>query len=456
MASTLENRTDFNKLWFGQTVSAVGDKISRIALPTIAVLDLHGGAVQVGILAALGSLPYLLLSPFAGVWVDRLSKRSVLLITDTGRLVALGCIPLAYLLNELSLMLLYVVAGVVAVLSLFFELAYQTYIPTLVGMSGIAEGNQKMMVTKAGATTVGSAIGGITMQALGNALAVLLDSLSFIVSLCGLLLIKHREPARELTRERADNVFAEMREGFRALGSDTRLRSLMLTTTVVNLGTAIAAALIIVYAYGPAGLSQGLVGATFAAGAIGLTAGGIMARRLSARFSLSGTLTLCICLVGGAILLIALTGVGVAMAALTVGQFMVGFASSAFGVNVMSLVQTITPRHLLGRINGTALFVIFGSATFGGLISAVLGSALGVRGGLVAAGLLSLSGAGFVLLTPLRAVRRLPRPDQPQKREESTVEAGEPVEATRSAGPDESAPQPVAASGAAHSAEDNN
>lgn len=408
MASALQNKADFNRLWFGQTVSTMGDRISRIALPTVAVLSLHGGVLQVGIIGALGSLPFLLFGLFAGVWTDRLAKRTIMIAADVGRMAMLGVVPIAYELRFLSEGLLYAVAAVVGTLSVFFQVAYQSYLPGLVGKEGIAEGQQKLTVTRSGATFVGSGLAGFLMQTLGNALAVAVDAASFLASLLGLLAIRHREPV-PVRKKQDKDVLAEMRGGLSTLIADLRLRFLMLTTTVVNLATAIAAALIIVYAYKSAGLNQGEVGATFAAGAVGLTLGGILARKASAKLTLSGSLMACVVVVGAAILIVPVAGTGLALAAITVCQFLIGLASTVFSVNVMSLVMTITPMQMLGRVSGTALTIIWGSATFGGVIAAGLGSFLGLQTALVVSGVVAIAAVSFILFTPaLRAVRELP------------------------------------------------
>lgn len=414
MATSLEHKSDFNRLWFGQTVSTMGDRISRIALPTIAVLTLHGGVLQVGIIGALSSLPFLLFGLFAGVWTDRLAKRTIMIVADVGRMIVMGLVPIAYELHFLSEGLLYAVAAVAGSLSVFFQIAYQSYLPHLAGRQGIAEGQQKLTVTRSGATFVGSALGGFLMQVLGNALAVAVDAASFLASLLGLLAIRHRESIPQRNADK--DVLGEMRGGFGTLIGDLRLRFLMLTTTIVNLAIAIASALVLVYAYKSAGLNQGEVGATFAAGAVGLTIGGVFARKISAKLTLSGSLMACVCGVGVAILIVPVAGTRLALAALTVCQFLVGLASTVFGVNVMSLVMTITPMEMLGRVSGTSLTVIWGSATFGGVIAAGLGSILGLRTALVASGVVAIASVSFILFTPaLRAVRELPRqPGRPQ------------------------------------------
>ncbi|WP_409492258.1 MFS transporter [Amycolatopsis sp. cmx-11-12] len=406
--SRLRGHSDFNKLWFGQTVSNFGDRISRIALPTIAIVDLHRGAFEVGVLALLGSLPFLLLGPVAGVWIDRVSRRTVLILTDLGRLVVLATVPLAYWLDVLSMTQLFVVAGLTAVMTVFFEVAYQAYLPSIVDKDAIMEGNQKLQISRSMATVGGAAAGGGLMQALGNAVAVLVDALSFLISLVSVMLIKHREPEREKTAEaERESVLSGMRDGFRTLLGDGRLRNLMLSTTLVNISTGVATPLVLLYAYQEAALTQAEVGVAFAAAGVGMIAGGLLAKKVAAVVAVSGSLALSIVLVSVAILLVPLSGVGLAWAALSVSQFLLGFAFSIYQIHVMTLVQTLVPVEMLGRVNGAALSVVWGMATFGGVFAGVLGSTLGSRSGLIVAGVTALAAVLFILLSPLRAVRDL-------------------------------------------------
>jgi MFS family permease len=424
MATSMQNKSDFNWFWAGQTISTMGDRITRIALPTIAVLSLHGGVFQVGVISALGSLPFLLFGLIVGVWTDRLPKRSIMIAADFGRMGVLALVPIAYEAHFLSEGLLYAVAGVTATLSVFFNVAYQSYLPYLVGQEGVVEGQQKLSISGSGATFVGSGIAGVLMQALGNALAVAVDSASFVASVVSLLIVRHREPAQERA-ERGNGVLADMREGLGVFMRDVRLRFLLLTTTLSDLATAIAATLIIVYGYKDAGLNQGEVSATFAAGAIGLTLGGVFARKISARLTVSGTLMGSVVLIGAAIVLVPVAGTRLALVALTVCQFLIGVGTTVYGVNVMGLVLTMLPREVLGRANGTALTVIWGTATFGGMIAAVLGGLLGVRTALVVAGVAGAAAGLFIALTPsLRAIRELPGKSGPPPAENDEKAGG--------------------------------
>ncbi len=300
---------DFRRLWIGQTISAFGDKVSRIALPTVALLGLGGTAWDVGLLAALRFVPFVLIGSVAGVWVDRLSHRGTMIWADVGRLVAMGSIPVVSLFGVLTLGQLFVVAGVVGVLTVFFEVAAQSCLPVLAGPDGIVAGNERLQTSRAVAEVGGAAAAGGLMQILGAALTILADALSFLASLVSLLLMRHRE-SPVVKPEKPRSALAEAREGLAVLLSDTRLRNLMFASTTVNLGVATANALVLVFAYDQGKLSPGAVGLAFAIGTVGLILGAVSSGAIAGRLTLGRTLATSILLTGLGFLLLPVGGQG--------------------------------------------------------------------------------------------------------------------------------------------------
>jgi MFS family permease len=193
MPGKMRNREDFNKLWFGQTVSLLGSRVSILALPTVALLVLHGTAFDVGILNGLGFLPFIVIGPIAGVWADRVPKRSLVIAADVGRMLVVATIPVAFEIHELSLGLLFVVASITGGLTVLFETSYQAYLPGLVGTGGLVEGNQKLQLSSSVTQVTGPSAAGILIQVFGSATVILGDALSFAVSFISLLFIKDRE-----------------------------------------------------------------------------------------------------------------------------------------------------------------------------------------------------------------------------------------------------------------------
>ena len=179
---TCWSNLDFLKLWTGETISLFGSQITILALPLIAALMLRATSIQMGILEASANLPFLLLTLPAGVWVDRLQRRPLLIIGNVGRAVLLGLIPLCAWLDVLRLEYFYLIAFFVGVLTVFFQLAYQSYLPTLIHHTQLVEGNQKLQISESLARIAGPGLGGILVQALSAPGAMLLDVSSFLFS----------------------------------------------------------------------------------------------------------------------------------------------------------------------------------------------------------------------------------------------------------------------------------
>ena len=184
---------DFLKLWAGQTVSLLGSAVTMLALPSVAILTLGAKPFQVGLLESAQFLAFPILALPAGVWVDRWERRMVMIVADVGRALALGSIPLAWALHALTLAQLYAVALVTGTLTVFFDVAYQAYLPALVDKDDIVDGNAKLAVSQSASQLAGNGLAGILIQALGAPLAVFADAVSFIASVVGLAAIRKRE-----------------------------------------------------------------------------------------------------------------------------------------------------------------------------------------------------------------------------------------------------------------------
>ncbi|GAB2605884.1 MFS transporter [Kribbella endophytica] len=435
LTGQLWSHSDFKRLWFGQSLSSFGDRISRIALPTLALLTLDASTFQVGLLAAFGVLPYLVLGPFAGLLADRVARRPLLVGADLGRLLSLLSLPLAHLFGHLTLTHLMIVAAVNGVLTVFFDVAYQSYIPHLVGREHIVEANGKLSFTRSAADVGGAALGGGLLQILGAVVAVVVDAVTFLVSAVSVLLVRDREDVRTASGQKPGAVMDDLKIGFTTIGGDGRLRTLMTATGVLNLGGAAASALVLVYAYQIAGLSPLQVGIAFGCGGIGLLVGASTAAKLAEKLSLSTALIVTIVASGLSSIVLATTPVSAAFGVLMFCQFVAGLANSTYNIHVLSLVAGITPFELLGRVGGTAMSVVHGSGALGAALGGTIGAALGVRATIGGAGALIIAVAVMVAVSPVRSIRQHPGG------EEAAPAADQPAEPAPSA--DESGKQPV-------------
>ncbi|QKG19889.1 MFS transporter [Actinomadura verrucosospora] len=428
---------DFLRLWTGQTISNFGDKISLVALPTVAVVVLHGGAFEAGVLGALRFLPYLVFGPFAGMLADKLSKRRTMIWADAGRLAALASIPAAWGMGALTMAHLYVVAALVGVLTVFFEVSYQSYVPALVGRAGLYEANSKLQMSRSSSQVFGSALGGLLMQLLGSALAVLADALSFLLSAISLVLMKHREEAAPAPAGDRPSPGAQLREGLSALFGVRLLRDLMCSSTLGNTGASMGAALVLVFAYHEGGLTPGEVGLAFAVGGAGFIVGAAVATRVAAAVRLGPAITACPVLAGIGYLVVPGLGPSTALVGLAVTQFLVGVAQSMYNIHVMSLVQSVTPQHLLGRVSGGAMTLVMGSMALGSMIGGLLGGVIGVPAALVVSGALLVASSVFLLAGPVVRMAKQPSADDAGQdaREERTDEPEPSVAAAASETP---------------------
>ena len=205
---------DFRLLWGGETISELGSQVSLLAIPLLAVRTLHATTFQMGLLTAASTAAFLIVGLPAGVWVDRTRRRWVMIAADVGRVVALGSVPLAYVAGWLTLAQLFVVTLVSGILTVFFDVAYQSYLPTLVGREHVVEGNAKLTGSAQVAAVAGPSIAGGLVQTVGSAVAVLLDSASFLVSAGAVLAIRAPSRRRRYPRKDIAKCAATLAKGF--------------------------------------------------------------------------------------------------------------------------------------------------------------------------------------------------------------------------------------------------
>ncbi|MBO0686053.1 MAG: MFS transporter, partial [Candidatus Dormibacteraeota bacterium] len=279
--SSLWRHADFMRLWSGQTASMLGDHVTSLAVPTIAILLLRGNAWDLGLLTGLAALPYPLLAIPAGVLVDRLPKRPVMIGADCARLAVLASVPVAYLLHRLGLLQLDLVALASGACSTFFLAAYRAYLPVLVAGDQLIEGNARLEGSHAAAHLAGPGLGGPLIQAVGAPLAVVADMGSFVASVVGLAMIRRREaPA---AREGTGGIRRSAAEGISALARHPVLARLAAAELVNNLGLSVGQAVYLLFAYRVLSRSPGQVGLILGLGGAAGIGGAMVAARLARR-----------------------------------------------------------------------------------------------------------------------------------------------------------------------------
>ena len=407
---SLFRHPDFMKLWAGDTISQLGTQVTMLALPITAIVILRANAFQTGLLTTVQFLPFILVGLPAGVWVDRLRRRPILIIGDLGRALVLGSIPIAYAIHQLHMVQLYIVAFVAGVFTVFFDVAYQSYLPSLVDRDQLVDGNAKLEISRSGAQLAGPGLAGALIQLLKAPVAVLVDSLSYLWSASWVFFIRRKEPPVEFRD--ADGAKPKMRgqiaDGWRYVWRHPLLRPIAFCTANSNLFAAMSQAILILYAIRVLGLNAGSIGLIFAIGNIGFLGGAFVARRIADRLGVGPTII-------GAAMMFGSTGVLVPLATratafplliawLTVG----GFGGVVYNINQVSLRQAITPDRMQGRMNATMRFMVWGTLPVGAFIGGVLGKTVGLKPTLWVAAIGGVVSFVPPLLSPVRRLERIP------------------------------------------------
>jgi MFS family permease len=407
----LWDHRDFMKLWAGQTISEFGTPVSQIAIPWIAIKNLDESAFAVASLTTVQFLPFLLFTLPAGVWIDRISRRMVLVVGDLGRAVLLLTIPLAYAFDALTLTQLYVVSFLVGILTVFFDVAYQSYLPDLVERDQLVEGNSKLQITVSAAQGVGPAIGGGLIQAFTAPYAVFVDAFSFVASGGFSAAIKKREHVAARTEGPRQGMWADLKEGLSYVLRHPYLRPQAMCTSTSNFFGSMFFALVLVFAAREWHMSAAVVGIGFGLGSIGWLLGAVYVGRLQARLGV-GTTTLVACvLFGFPFLLVPFAPQSWAFPFLVVAIVIGGFGGVVYNITQISLRQAITPERLQGRMNAVMRFIVWGALPLGSLAGGALASTIGLHGTLI----VSAVGATLAILpiwfSPIRTLREIPKPE---------------------------------------------
>jgi MFS family permease len=408
MASLLRHR-DFSLLWAGQTISRVGTEVSALALPLIAIQILHATTFEVGSLTAVETLPFLLVGLPAGAWVDRMRRRRVLIVADIGRLLALGSIPLASAFASVTLAHLFAVAFVTGVFTVFFDVAYQSYLPELVDRQQLVEGNAKLAARESTAHVVGPGIGGALINWVGASTAVVADALSYALSFVCLVAI--RTPADVPERGGSPtSLVTDIREGLRFVWHEHRIRAVAFCTATANLFGGVMMAVVLLFMTRVLGFSGGKIGVVFAVSGLGAVLGAVVAPWLARRLGVGRAIVLPIALGGiGPFLIAAATG-SMAPALLAVGFGIMAGTGVAYNINQVSVRQALCPRRLQGRMNASVRFLVWGTMPLGGFMGGALGSVIGIRPTLWVAAVGQALAFLWLLPSPIPSMKEMPEP----------------------------------------------
>ena len=403
----LLRQRDFRLLWIGQTTSRFGSTITTVALPLVALTVLDAGTLHIALLQAAAWTPWLLIGLPAGAWVDRLPRRPVMLACDVASFLLFLSIPVAAWLHALTMGHLLGVALGAGMAAVFFEAAYQVYLPSLVPAEQLAEGNAKLQGSEAAAQVGGPGAAGLLTHGFGAVAGVLADAATFAFSAACLLALHHREPQRAAPAPRRA-LLHEISEGLNFLIRDPYLRVLAAFGAVSNLALLGYQTILIVFLVRELHVSPGATGGILGAMSVGGILGAVIATPLARQIGTAHALLLANLGAAPFALLIPLAAPGPRLALVVIGGVVVGTGVVAGNIIKGSFRQAYTPRHLLGRVLTGMQLLNYGTIPLGALLAGALGAAIGLRPALcvMTAGL--GVGSGILLIGPIRRHRDLP------------------------------------------------
>jgi MFS family permease len=404
----LGNR-DFVKLWAGESVSLIGTQVTQFTMPLVAILTLNATVFEVGVLNALRFVPVVLLSLFAGVWLDRRRRRPVLIACSLCNAVLIGLVPLGKVTGLLSLGLLYAVTTLVGAFSMVFDVGALSYLPNLVKPEHLLEGNGKIQASTAVAGIAGPGLAGVLIGVITAPITLSVDAVSYLFSALGLISISKPEPAPEIP-DQVPSIRRSIAEGLRTVFGSKLLLALLAQGTALNLFFGGFITVFVVYAVRDLGLSPLKLGMVIGAVAAGGLVGALFATRLRSALGLGRTLAITLVGVSAAppVLLIPRNASLVAVTILIAAQFWYGCNVTLFNVNAITLRQVVTPKRLLARMNATYRMVLFGAAPFGAMAGGLLGHALGLRSAMVISVVAMSSPVLFLFFSPVYRLKEMP------------------------------------------------
>ena len=395
----------FMRLWGGETVEWLTDNFTFLALPTIAIEIFNAGPVETGILWALNYLAWAFLGLYAGVMIDRWKRKPVLIWTNIVQVLALASIPVTYFLNCLSLAQIFLVAIVMSMTSVFFAVAYQAYLPTLINREDLIEGNSKLESSASVASVVGQGIAGPLYQLL-RAYSIALDALGTLIAAVMILWIREPEPPNspEVTRR----FWQELKAGVKVVSESPVLRSLTASTSILNFGVGMFWAVFFLFMYKSLLLPPDIAGYVICVGGIGTLIGAVSSPRLLKRLGLGPLLSIALVSYGVGLLAVQASVLGPSAIMLAGIWLLTSMSVPIYNVSQVSFRQTIVSDMLQGRMNATMRTVGYSGAALGAVVGGFVGRQFGISTAMMSGALIVLISALIIWLTPIGRVRETP------------------------------------------------
>jgi len=375
----LGRHRDFVHLWAAQSVSAFGSRITRTALPVIAILLVTADPVQLAILGALEVIPGVVVGLFAGGFIDRHAKRPVLVWSDIARAVLVFSIPLAAWVGHLGIEQLYVVAALVGGFSALFRLADNAYLPVLIGREHLVDGNSKLQATDSVAEIGGPGLAGVLIQFLTAPVTMVIDAFSYVVSAVLLRRIRTAEPPQTVSVA-TPTLIEDIRIGARAGFGHSIVGPTFWSFAVGDLANGFFMALYMLYALQTLAIDVATIGIVISLGGVSALAGAFVASAVSRALGLGRAmiLTLAVGKMAGMFVAFASVEPRFAVACLSASQLLGDGAMVAFLILANSYRQAVLPLDVMARANGLLQVMTGVLMPLGALMAGLLAKATSV------------------------------------------------------------------------------
>jgi MFS family permease len=402
---------DFVKLWTAQSISELGSQISALAIPWLAATGLHATSFEFALVGVVELLPFILFALPAGVWVDRLRRRPILILGDAARAVLLAYLPLAWLLGILDIWQLYAIAFTVGIFTVLFDVAYQSYLPVVVERNELVEGNSKLQTTASAAQIGGPGLAGLLIGLVTAPYAIALDALSFVVSAAFMIPIRRPEELPERAEgEPRPKLLPELKEGLAYVLRHPHLKWIAACTGSANFFNSITFSIALLYMARELHVSSFWAGVVFAGFGTGAIVAALTTTRLQRAVGVGPAIWIPAIFFSLAALSFPLAPTSFPVPVLLAGTLVTGFASMAYNISQVSLRQAITPRRLQGRMNASMRWIVWGTMPLGALAGGVLATAYDRRTALWVGAIGGLFTFLPVLLSSVRSIREMPEP----------------------------------------------
>jgi len=415
----LINDPGFVRLWAAETISHLGSNFSHLAMPIVAIQLLNAGPMEIALINLADTLPFLVIGLLVGALIDRLPRRGVLIVADLGRAVLLLTLPISYVLGFLSIPQLIVIGFLLGTLTVFFDVAYQAYLPSLIPKEDLVEGNSKLEFSRSAAGLLGPSLAGALIALVKAPLAVVIDAISYLISALFLFSIKpHHDSVAEQNDSAAPkrvtprgSLRSDIVAGLRFVFGHPALRTIGGATATSNLFGSMAGTVMMLFAYNELGLSVAFIGFAATLGSAGGLISALLADKISKRLGVGRTIVLTIPWTGplAAVLAFCQPGNDVLNALVIGGGFFASAVSGAlYNINQVSLRQALTPPEMAGRMNATMRWFVWGTLPIGSLIGGFLGAGLGLRETLLIGGIGGTFAFVPLLFGPVWGIKEMP------------------------------------------------